>query len=176
MPYYFSISDSLELAHEVPNIELFINLARLIGCHYSLDVKSSPDKYEIYALHKSFGVIALIVVLFFLYKGKDTKRPKLPKAIPTWEKRAAKFAHISLYVLALLVPLSGFLMSMLGSKGIKFFGFQLPNFLPKSPTLASLLHSLHGYLPYVLLALIVIHVAAVVKHAFDGNKVLHRML
>jgi cytochrome b561 len=75
------------------------------------------------------------------------------------------------------MPLFGFAGSNFGKFGVKYFGIQLGPFFPEDPAMVSLFQSLHRWTSYVLIALIVLHVAAALKHALvDRNGVMRRML
>ena len=78
-------------------------------------------------------------------------------------------------------PVSGYIMSgsYPESSGIDFFGIKLPDIVDKSESLSGFFHTIHGPIAYALLALVTIHLAAVIKHRFFDSKeadVLKRML
>jgi cytochrome b561 len=93
------------------------------------------------------------------------------------------FAHRAMYVLLIIVPLMGYSMSstFTQSDGVPFFFFgQLPELLPKNDRWFEVFQLLHRVLAYALLALLVLHVAGVLKHRFMDKDVdadvLRRML
>lgn len=160
-------------------------MAALILCLIAMgwamkEVKGlGPLRGDLYALHKSLGVIALIGIGVRLAVRLGTRVPPLPVGMPTGERHAAKAGHLLLYVGMLTVPLSGAIMSMAGGHGIKFFGFPLPNLMATDKPLAGLAHEMHELLPYLLLGVIGLHVAGALKHRFvdkdPENDVLPRM-
>jgi len=79
--------------------------------------------------------------------------------------------------LLLAVPLSGWLMS--SAKGIQtvWFGvLPLPDLLNKNKELGDFLVLVHESLNYLLLLLVVVHIAAALKHRFiDHDEILSRM-
>ena len=88
---------------------------------------------------------------------------------------------LALYVLMLAVPLSGYVMSSSfeGSHGIDFFAWTLPRLAPINERVFEISHALHGWLPWLLLAVVVLHVAGAFKHRWldgPGADVLPRML
>lgn len=141
----------------------------------------APNKYDLYPLHKSFGVLVLILFPLRLWQRLRKTMPDLPALLQSWEVRAAHAGHVALYVLMLAVPVSGYVMSgsYEGGHGIGFFGLVLPRIVPTDDTLFALSHVVHEWLPWVLLAVVVLHVAGVVKHRWfdaEGVDVLPRML
>ncbi|MBE1507650.1 cytochrome b [Rhizobium viscosum] len=142
--------------------------------------ESGPE--ALYPLHKSFGLLILILVSLRLVFRIWARVPALPTGLRKWEVAAAKAAHITLYVLMIVVPLMGYAMSssFTQSDGVVFFGITVPELLPKDDTQFRLFQLLHRLLAYTLLFVVALHVLAVLKHRFfDRNKendVLSRML
>ena len=141
----------------------------------------AANKYALYPLHKSFGVLMIITFAARLVVRLRRGIPALPAVLKQWELKAAHAGHLGLYVLMLAVPVSGYVMSgsYEGSHGIDFFGLTLPRIVPTNDSLFSAAHWLHGVLPWVLLALVIVHVAGALKHRwFDEQDadVLPRML
>ena len=72
--------------------------------------ESEPMRFALTQWHKSFGVIALILILGRLTWRLTHAPPRLPDHLALWEIRAAEVAHLLLYLLILLIPLSGWIM------------------------------------------------------------------
>jgi cytochrome b561 len=85
---------------------------------------------------------------------------------------------VLLYVLVLAIPISGWLFSSASGFPVVYFGvLPLPDLVGKDKELAKLLQSVHATLNYTLMAIIVVHAAAAIKHHFvDRDVVFHRML
>jgi len=142
-----------------------------------------PAKFDLlYPWHKSFGMLVLILVTIRLVTRLRSSIPPEPEQLAAWEKALAKAAHVTLYVLMIVVPCMGYSMSSTytESDGVFFFGVNLPELLPKNDSWFKVFQALHRILAYTLLALIVLHVAGALKHRFfDRNRaadVLPRML
>jgi cytochrome b561 len=90
---------------------------------------------------------------------------------------AAHAGHGLLYLLMILVPLSGWLMS--SAKGFQTVWFGLlpiPDLLGKNQELAEALTQAHKALNLLFMALVLGHVAAAFKHQFlDRDGLLKRM-
>ncbi|MCV0427498.1 MAG: cytochrome b/b6 domain-containing protein, partial [Roseibium sp.] len=90
------------------------------------------------------------------------------------EKLAAHLGHIGLYALLFAMPITGWLMVSASPWGIPtvLFNVQPVPHLPVPEALGtkeqaeSFFKMLHGYGAYLLIALIVVHIAAAFKHHF----------
>lgn len=159
-----------------------ITILGMIGSGWfmaGLDPDIAPYKYDIYFWHKSFGVLAMLLIIARIAIRLSIKHPGLPEALPAFEKVLAKLAHFSMYLLMLAVPVSGILMSEFGGHAIPFFGLTLPEVIENNKELAGLLHSIHTTIPYVLLGIIGLHILGALKHRFmdsPENDVLKKML
>ena len=144
-----------------------------------LDSEVSTYKYDLYDAHKAFGALLLIMVIARFILRLVSPIPRLPKTVPSYEKGLSHATHWSIYLFMLLVPLSGYLMSNASGRPISMFGIPMPALIAHDPMLAQQLHEIHIYIPYILLALIAVHLIAVIRHRwFDKpeHDVLKRML
>ena len=143
-------------------------------------LKTSEYRSDFYNLHKSFGALVLLLILVRIINKIINKSPSLPDTITKSEKILANIAHYSLYLLMILVPLSGYLMSNSYGYSVKFFSITLPNLVEKNYEIGALFSSTHKYLGYLTVIIVVLHIAGALKHRyFDKNKqndVLKRML
>jgi len=76
-------------------------------------------------LHKSAGLTIAAVGLVRL-AWRFTHRVAVPGFLPRWQQRAAQANHALLYVLMLLVPLTGYLGSAFSGYPVRYFGLALP--------------------------------------------------
>ena len=145
---------------------------------YMHDLPLSPQKLQLYAWHKWAGVTVFLLVILRLAWRVTHQPPPLPAGMPRWQQWAAQTTHLLLYLLMLAIPLSGWLMS--SAKGFQtvWFGvLPLPDLLTKDKALGDLLQTLHMSLNLLLVALLVAHVGASLKHHFiNKDDVLLRML
>ena len=160
------------LRYSPPAIVLHWLLALLIFVTFPLGVYMhelplSPDKLKLYSYHKWFGItILLLASLRVMWRVTHTP-PPLPDDMARWQRRASQVVHGLLYVLILAIPLSGWLMS--SAKGFQtvWFGvLPLPDLIGKDKALGDLLAGVHQALNFTLLALVILHVGAALKHHF----------
>ena len=94
--------------------------------------------------------------------------PDLPG--PAWQLSAAHAVHATLYLLFFAVPLVGWAYSSAAGLPIALFGLiPLPDFVPADKALAQAIKPWHGYLAFALAALVLLHVAAALKHHWMGR-------
>ncbi len=123
-----------------------------------------PGKYDVYALHKSFGVIALAFIIFRLSVRMRSKIPALPKNITKFDASLAAATVVLLYVCMFAMPLSGYLMSTFGGHPVQLFGIPLPSLFSENMEAAKFNRMIHGYAGYGLIAIIVLHILGSFKH------------
>src|SRR5690554_4528836 len=142
------------------------------------DMPFSPRKLQWISWHKWIGVTIFLLVLLRLGWRWRHPPPPLPASMPAWQRWAAHAGHWLLYGLMLAIPLSGWLMS--SAKGVPtvWFGvLPLPDLLSRDPVLGEQLQWLHFSLNIGLVAVLVAHVGAAIKHhVVDRDDVLLRML
>ncbi len=122
-------------------------------------------KLEVYAWHKWIGLMVLALTLARLWWRWRSPPPRLPDTISDWERRIAPVSHGALLALLVAQPVVGWLMSSAGGVQVFWFGYlPLPNLLPRDQHLFALLRTAHETLAYALIAVIVLHILAVVRH------------
>ena len=145
---------------------------------YMSDLSMSPRKLQLYSWHKWFGVTVFLLVLIRLGWRLTHQPPSLPASMPKIQQLASHVGHAALYLLMLVIPLSGWLMSSAKGYQTVWFGvLPLPDLLGKDKQLGDMLAELHGALNGLMMLMIVVHVLAALKHHFiDRDDILKRML
>lgn len=144
---------------------------------YMTSISYSPEKLELYARHKSFGLVVLWLAGLRILWLIITRPPKAHSDHQGWERILAKLAHVFLYVAMIGMPLSGWLMSSAGDYPVPFFGIQMPDLIGKNPSAAGFFHDVHEIIGYLLIAVIGLHAAGALKHHFfDADDTLERMM
>ncbi|MGL6079658.1 cytochrome b [Methyloversatilis discipulorum] len=145
---------------------------------YMVELPLSPQKLKFYSYHKWAGVTVFLLVLARLAWRITHRPPALPPGMPAWQVKAAKAGHHLLYLLMVIVPLSGWLMS--SAKGFQtvWFGvLPLPDLLAKDEALGEALLLTHRLLNWFFMLVVAGHVVAALKHHFiDRDGLLSRML
>lgn len=145
---------------------------------YMHELPFSPRKLQLFSWHKWAGVTLFLLALARLAWRAGHRPPPLPETMAPLMRRAAELVHYALYLLMLAIPLSGWLMSSAKGVSTVWFGvLPLPDLVAKDKALGDLLLAVHQTLNFSLLALVIGHAGAALKHHFvDRDDVLLRML
>lgn len=143
-----------------------------------VDLRLSPQKFQDYALHKSLGLTVLMLVAVRLVWRRLNTVPPLPAGMQRHETILAKATHHGIYVLLVLIPLTGWLYSSATASPANYFGFfEVPDLIPTNETAGKVLKIVHEWAGNLLAVLIILHVAGALKHHFvNRDTVLVRML
>lgn len=155
--------------------------AGLIFCGFAVGLwmtglALSPLKIQWYAYHKWIGItVFLLATVRIAWRWGHPPPPPVP--MPDWQRRAAAVTHAALYVLMFLIPLSGWTYSSASGVSLVYLDLiALPDLVAKDKPLAEVLKAVHGTLNYTLLALVIVHAGAALKHHIvDRDGVLARM-
>jgi cytochrome b561 len=145
---------------------------------WMVTLRNSPDKIQLFALHKSFGLtilaLALLRLAWRLYSGVPRRVPGMPR----WQERAADLSHWGLYALLFAIPISGWVLNSAAGFPLQWFGlFNLPRIAGKDEGLHDLAVEVHEWLFWVLVTLALLHAAAAFyHHLFQRDATLARML
>jgi cytochrome b561 len=138
----------------------------------------SPFKLQLYAWHKWIGVTVFGLALLRLLWRATHPVPPLSAGMPGWQRWLASGVHGLLYLLLILIPLSGWLMS--SAKGFQtvYLGiWPIPDLIGKHEDLGEILAEVHEALTTGLMLLLLAHVGAALKHHYvDRDDTLGRML
>lgn len=116
-------------------------------------------------LHKSIGLTVLVLTAGRVAWRLMHPAPPLPGHVSRVERGAAHLVHVILYALLIVLPLTGWMM-VSGAKRypLDWFGLFPVPYLPIASNLAGVGHEAHEVLGWLMLALVVLHVAAAVRH------------
>ena len=156
----------LRLIHWISAVLVIAALG--LGTYMVWFVDDPAARFDLTQTHKSIGITVLALTMLRLCLRIRTTAPT-PEPIAPFLMQAAKAAHLSLYALLVLLPLSGWLMASTTPVRIptRVFGlFDLP--YPLAPDLSAFrfFHAVHVVAAILLAGLIVLHVAAALVHAF----------
>ena len=137
--------------------------------------------FQFYGLHKSFGVVAMLLIIARLAWLRISPAPALPAVFDSKEQRITKGVQGLLYLLMLALPISGYLMSNAGGYPIHFFGLgELPALIGKSEAIGGFTHEAHEIMGFGMIVLLLLHVAGALKHRLKDkggeSDILKRML
>lgn len=142
------------------------------------DMPLSPEKLQYFSWHKWAGISIFVLVWVRLAWRWVSPPPAYANSMPRHLQILAHLGHFALYALMVAIPLTGWLMS--SAKGVQtvWFGvLPIPDLLSRDKELGHFLEEIHSVLNWALMALIVGHVGAALKHhVIDRDDILTRML
>jgi len=139
-----------------------------------------PDRLANYAWHSAMGYDLLVLLILRLLWRWLNPSPELPAELQRWERVGARVSHVALYVLMFVVSLTGWIVATTFRNPMTkdMFGIDVPPILTTvDRTVRQWLEESHMVLAYVLAAVVLIHIAAALRHHFlKRNDVLRRMI
>ena len=145
------------------------------------------EKFTLFQLHKSVGITVLTLTVLRIVWRLLHRPPPYPATMTRWERLAAGAVHALFYLLMVAMPLTGWIV-------VSASAFNIPTLLYGTIPLPHIgvVHDLpmaqrhaietgvgasHFLLAYLFAGLIMLHVAAALKHQFvERDDVLRRML
>lgn len=120
---------------------------------------------EAMKLHQSFGM-----TVFFLYFGRVVLMAWFgkPEGLGTkFEKFVAHMAHMALYAILLLMPISGFLINLARARETVVFNlFTIPGFEERNMGLYIMALDFHSFLEIACYVLLAAHISASFFHHY----------
>ena len=142
---------------------------------YMTSIEDQPGSGWYFNLHKSIGIMVFALVALRLLWRLRHKPENLPSSVPQWRANAASWTQHLLYLCMLILPATGFTGALFSKDGVGFFGVAIAHPAPNHD-LSELLFSIHGATVWVLVALVLLHVAGGLKHlVIDRDGVFQRM-
>lgn len=150
---------------------------------YIENLPRGPGKGQMIGIHGSVGFVVLVLAVLRIFWRLKEGFPTPLSGKNNLQHRVAVGAHFLLLVGTIMMPVSGILGNVASGFGLSFFGIELiasqrgdPDFVPME-TLSTITHIIHGLGGRLLIALILLHVAAALKHhLFDRDATLRRMM
>ena len=133
--------------------------------------------FKLFQWHKSIGVLVLLLVAVRVCWRIKTKPPELPAELES-QARKIKTGHILMYVLIIVMPLSGWMLVSSNPKGIPTLVFGLFEWLhlPLPNAAFELSSWLHFYVAIIFSIFIVGHIAMAAHHHLQGIEIFQRIL
>lgn len=127
--------------------------------------------------HISIGIVVLVLIAVRLL-WRIAHRVPPDAELPAWQRRASEAVHWLLYLLVFVTTFSGWFYASARGWTLTFFGFfPLPGLVARGSPAGRAIGEIHESIVWVLLGVIVLHVAAALVHAFVyRDRVMQRML
>lgn len=149
-----------------------------VGLYMTSLTYYDPLYHQLPWWHKSFGIVLIALIGMRLVRRAMVASPASEPGHSAFERVAAKITHLLLYVVTLLIGVSGYLISTAKGKGIEVFGwFEIPALITPFEDQADIAGAIHLYLAWALMALVALHAAGAIKHhLIDKDNTLKRMI
>jgi len=148
-------------------VTLLLVVALFALASYFEEMPAGPEKGVVIGWHKSIGITVMLLTLLRLgWRLLDTAPP--PVFAPAqWQQRLTLWTHRGLYLLLIVLPFSGYLMSLAAGRPVVLFNqIALPVLLGENKPLAEQLKELHEILATLVFLLVALHSAAALWHQF----------
>jgi cytochrome b561 len=168
---YGLVSVLLHWVMAVLIIGLFTLGKYMVGLdYYHPWYQKAPD------LHRGLGVI--VAALFVFRLGWRLSNPHPEILGKPWERRAAVWVHRLFYALIAATVVSGYLITTADGQALSVFGwFEIPATIHGFGNQEDIAGVVHEWLANGMIALVVLHSLAALKHHFiDRDPTLRRML
>ncbi len=128
-------------------------------------VNSTASYVTLRLVHMTVGVTILVVVIVRIVNRLTHRPPALPATVGRLERLMVVGSELSMYVLLVAQPLVGWAMvSASGTPVVVFGALRLPGIAPVDVAVFSALRETHSVLAYLLVAVVLAHVSAVLLH------------
>lgn len=174
------MSTQNKLSHSMISLHWLIAILMIGSIAFGIYIEELPrtdSKFEYIQLHKSIGVIVLLLAVLRIVNTAKNGFPAplgTPKPI---QVKLAHFTHGLLLAGTIFMPVSGVMMSVGGGHSVAVFGLQLIASGDEKAWLSTLGHTVHGIGGKLMIAAILLHIAGTVKHSLmDKDGTLKRMI
>jgi cytochrome b561 len=142
---------------------LVLALVAALG-FYMMSIEHDPGAEWYFAKHKSLGLVfALLLVMRLAWRLFNRPAP-FPLKMPKWQEWLASGTQFLLYVLMVLMPLTGYLGASYSEHGVQLFGAKLPTWTVANHDTAEWFLDIHSAMIWMLVVLVAVHVAGALKH------------
>lgn len=143
---------------------------------FMVELPKGPARGYYFAMHKSLGLCAFVLVWLRVAWRLGHRPPPLPDSVPRWQAHLARGVHATFYVLLVMQPLSGYLSSCFSGYATSWFGLPLPSWGWRDAPLNEFFTELHVLCSITLLVLIGVHVLGFLSHLVSGERALSRRM
>ena len=154
------------MLHWLSAILLFIQIP--LG-FYLVDLDFGEERLTFENIHIILGLTIFYLVIIRLLKNIINPTPKLDTSIFKGQKFLAKMNHVLLYVTILSITISGILKKLFNGESLVIFFKKIK--IEDNFELSEIFYDVHVFSNYLMIALITLHVLAVIIHKFffDDN-------
>ncbi|MDA9596574.1 cytochrome b [Candidatus Pelagibacter sp.] len=153
-----------KLFHWISALLLFIQIP--LG-FYLVDLDFGPERLSIENIHVVIGLSIFYLVIFRLISKIINPNPKLEPSIFKGQRFLAKLNHVLLYVTILSITISGILKKLFNGETLVIVFKKIK--IEDNFELSEIFYDIHVFSNYLIIALITLHIMAVIVHKFFFN-------
>ncbi len=135
---------------------------------YLVDLDFGEDRLSIENIHIIIGLSIFYLVVIRLLNKIFNPTPKLDPSIFKGQRFIAKLNHILLYVAILSITISGILKKLFNGETLVIFYNEIK--IQDNFELADQFYNIHIFSNYTIIALIALHISAVIIHKIFFNE------
>ena len=135
---------------------------------YLVDLDFGDERINIENIHVILGLTIFYLVIIRLLNKIVNPTPKLDPSIFKGQKFIAKLNHILLYVAILSITISGILKKLFNGETLVIFFKEIK--IQDNFELADQFYIIHIFSNYTIIALITLHISAVIIHKLFFNE------
>ena len=135
---------------------------------YLVDLDFGEQRLSVENIHIIIGLSIFYLVIIRLLNKILNPTPKLDPSIFKGQKFLAKLNHILLYVAILSITISGILKKLFNGETLVIFFKEIK--IQDNFALADQFYNIHIFSNYTIIALITLHVSAVIIHKLFFNE------
>ncbi len=129
---------------------------------YLVDMDFGDKRLTVESIHVTLGLSIFYLILFRLLYKTLNPTPRLQNSLFPGQKIIAKLNHIFLYISILVITISGALKKLFNGEELDMFFFNIE--IKDNFELAEIFYEIHIVGNYTLIALISLHIFAVIIH------------
>ena len=135
---------------------------------YLVDLDFGEERLSIENIHIIIGLSIFYLVIIRLLNKIFNPTPKLDPSIFKGQRFIAKLNHILLYVAILSITISGILKKLFNGETLVIFFKEIE--IQDNFELADQFYNIHIFSNYTIIALIALHISAVIIHKLFFNE------
>ena len=163
MRFFNSLNEYGLLAKLFHWITFLVLILQIPFGFYLVGLEFSDERIELENVHILIGITIFYITLFRLIWKFINPNPTSSINIFKGQALVAKLNHFLLYLSILMITTSGILKKLYMGETLNFlffnYGFKKDNFI-----LADAFYEVHIYANYLLIALVILHILAVIAH------------
>ena len=145
--------------------------------YYMTNLEQGPEKIFMYKSHKATGFILLVLVCMRIIWNIFNKQVASVKGMPHWQVAASRLNFKVLYLLSIIMPFSGIMMTLYSGRNLDIFNIWTIKAFEGNAGIAELANEMHkGFVVLFIISISIHFFSALYHHFIIRDKTLIRMI